>query len=97
MTQQQRKSALRKYKRTKSVRDKIELNRSSALARYAKRKYSKLHWIQFVSSLNTDTPMTKIWQRINKIRGTNYSVKPPSLLINGNIEIDPETVANELA
>ena len=59
LTHQERKVALRRYKRTKSIHDKIELNRTSAQARFAKKRARKLYWKNFVSSITTDTPISK--------------------------------------
>ena len=92
-----RESALRRYLRTKSPFDKIDLNRMTALSRNVKRKARKRYWQDFVSSLNSDTPMSKIWKRIGKIKGKYPPNRPPSLLQNGILYEDPKVVADILA
>lgn len=50
-----------------------------------------------MSTLTSHTPMSKIWQRVRKIRGIYGKYRPPSLHINGILEQDPQVVANTMA
>ena len=91
-----RRSALRRYNRTKSLFDKVELKRATAFARFVKRRARKNSWNKFVSSINKDTPMSKIWKRIGKLNRKYPPSRPPSLMTNGILHQDPEIVCNIL-
>ena len=58
-----RKIARRRYQRTKTLTDKIALNRASAVARRTKRTSRKQNWQDYVSSVNSETPIPKIWKK----------------------------------
>ena len=60
ITHKQRKYWIRKYRRTRSVQDKIELNRASAIARKTKKQERRQSWKEYVSSIKSNTPMSKI-------------------------------------
>lgn len=91
---QNRKAALRRYKRTKSPFDKIELNRASAFARLLKRRARRRCWTNFVESINSDTPMTKIWKKVGKINGKYKNQNPPTIIKDGTTHQDPLIVSN---
>ena len=91
-----RKACLRRYKRTKAVEDKIELNRTTALARKIQRRARKENWMNFISTINKDTPMSKIWKRVKKLNGKYIPSHPPSLHDNGVLMQDPQVVADIL-
>ena len=93
----QRKAARRRYRRTGQVQDKVELNRITALTkltlRNARRNYTK----QFISSINSETPLSKIYKKVNKISGKYRPSPLPALETpNNSIEIDPTTTSNLL-
>ena len=96
-THKHRKYWIRKYRRTRAVQDKIELNRVSAIARRTKRQARRESWREYVSSINSNTPMAKVWKRIRKMTGKYRGRKVPCLRVNGNIEMDPKRVADALA
>lgn len=77
-----REALYRVYKRTHSIRDKIEWKRARALATRTFRKSKIESWRSYISSLNIHTQATSVWEKIRKIRG-----KPPSpvhILKHGN-------------
>jgi len=89
----ERKRAMRRYQRSGLVVDKISYNRWRARARYTKQQAKKQSWQAYVSTLNADTPMTKIWQRIRKMTG-KYSQHPAPCLTDGqDVTSDPVRVA----
>jgi len=96
-TRRIKKQALRRYQRSRTVEDKIELKRARALARNVQRKARKKCWEDFVSSINSRTPLNKVFNKIKKIQGRNSSNQPPVLEHNGRTEMDPVIVANIMA
>ena len=92
-----RKRALRRYQRTKNVGDKIAYNRARAYAQVVKDVARKQSWQKYVSTLTKDTPMNKIWQRINKMNGKYSNYGKSHLMRNGEEIIDQGDVAAALA
>ena len=41
-------------------------------------------WNQYINTLNVNTPMSKIWKRIAKIRGNHQNFKIPYIINNNN-------------
>lgn len=66
----ERKRALRRYQHTRNVADKISYNRARARAKYTLHQARVTSWTKYVNSLNINTPMSKIWARVKKIRGS---------------------------
>ena len=92
-----RKIARRRYQRTKTLTDKIALNRASAIARRTKRTSRKQNWQGYVSSVNSETPIPKIWERIRKIR-QKFGASGSPCITDGNITVmEPAAVSNLLA
>ena len=93
----ERKIALRRYQRTKLIADKIAYRRARAIAKRTQNDSKKLSWQKYISSININTPMSKIWKKVQKIRGTYQNTKPPYLIKNNQIITDSETVAELMA
>ena len=93
----ERKQALRRYKRTNLPADLISYKRARARAKYVKKQASKESWRKYVSSLNVDTPMSKIWSRIRKMRGIYQQVSSPVIKQDDRYVCDPAEVAEMLA
>ena len=81
-----RKYWIRKHRRTKSIQDKRELNKTSAIGRKTKRQARRQEWKDFVFSINSNIPMSKIWKKVRKIAGKHSMGPPKCLNINGTIE-----------
>ena len=94
--QQDRKKARRKYQRSKSLADKISLNKASAISRRTLRQARKQSWQDYVSTVNSDTPINKIWKKINKISGKFSGNRTPCINNNGTMIMDHHDVANIL-
>ena len=94
----ERRRALRRYQRTRTSVDKVLLNRATARAKYVKRQARRMSWRKYVDSLSVDTPMSKVWSRVCKMRGL-YKPHPPPIIRNTNQELisEPEAVAEVLA
>jgi hypothetical protein len=54
-------------------------------------------WQHYVSAINVNTPMSKIWTRIRKMRGNYKQYSIPSIEINNQLLSDPKEIANVLA
>ena len=50
-----------------------------------------------MSSINNNTPVKKVWKRINKIREKYVQSPIPCLQDHGNMVIDSQNVANKMA
>ena len=92
----ERKTALRRYQRTRCEVDKIAYKRARAKAQYTKNMARKESWKRFVCSINKDTPLSKIWSRIRKIRG-RQELRAPCLTVGGVTRAEPIEVANIFA
>ena len=92
-----RKQALRRYQRTKARVDLITYKRQAAIARRTKLLARRESWKLFISTVNRSTPMSKIWNRMRKMKGKYTSHSPPSLRIGNQIVSDPCTVAEHFA
>ena len=93
----ERKRALRRYQRSGLVADRISYNRARAIAKHTQKEARKLSWRSFVSTINVDTPMSKIWNRIRKMRGIYRPLPAPYFIENDTHITDPEDVATILA
>ena len=93
----ERKIALRRYQRSKLIADKIAYCRARAIAKKTKNESKKLSWQKYITSININTPMSKIWKKIRKIRGTYQNTKPPYLIKNNQIITDSSEVAEMMA
>ena len=93
----QRKQALRRYKRTRTQVDLISFKRQTAIARRVKVLARRESWQAYVSTINRSTPMSKIWGRLRKMTGKFSSHQPPTLTVGTNTTSDPSEVAEYLA
>lgn len=89
-----KKKATRRYRRTQLVTDKIALQRARAQFRYLQRTARTTSWQSYVSSINTDTPINKVWQRVKKIQGRYVGMHRPVLQGTAGLVTDPKEVAN---
>ena len=71
--QREKKATRRRYRRTGSIADKIALNRASALARRSYRRNRKECWQKYVSTINSETPINKIFK---KLQESTESIEP---------------------
>ena len=77
--------------------DKIALNRATAQARKQKRESRKKSWIDYISSINSETPHSKHWAKIQKISGRYRRHRAICLEENNRILTEKLEVANTLA
>ena len=65
----ERKRALRRCQISRTVADKITYNRSNGNAKLIKNKAHKISRQSYISTINRNTPMSQIWDKIMKING----------------------------
>ncbi|XP_063615604.1 proteoglycan 4-like, partial [Penaeus indicus] len=68
-----------------------------AKARRVLKEARRTSWRQYVSSINSGTPLAWVWDKVCKIVGKSISMSTPALQLNGIIITDQKEVANELA
>ena len=92
----ERKIALR-HQQSKLMTGKSSYNRARAKARLVKRRAKSSSWQQYVSSINCNTPMGKVWKSIRKIRGSHTTGPSPCIQYRGEIVMDQQKVTNIMA
>ena len=76
---------------------KIEFNRARARYRRIMKDARQGSWRTYVSSINSSTPLPKIWQRIRKMKGKFVPSSAPMLTVDGEDVAEPAVVANHFA
>ena len=94
---QKKRRAWRMYKRNKTEVNYINFKRLSAVARRTIREAKRECWRKFVSTINSYTPITAVWQKIHKIVGKYQRNVAPIIIQNGIKIADPKEVAEILA
>ena len=90
----EKKAALRRFHRSRLVHDKVAFNRARAKFQYLLRKSQADSWRGYVSSLNSRTPITKVWQRVKKIQGRYGGSNRPVLQSETGLLTAPKAVAD---
>ena len=92
------KHAFNRYKKHKTVENKIEFNKQRAKCRRVFKSSKTNHWLEFVQTLNGNTPSTTVWQKVSRIQGNiKYSRINGILNENGEKVSDPTQLANLFA
>ena len=92
-----RKHALRQYKRSGLLVHKISYNKWRSRARYVKNEARRSSWKNYVSGLNINTPMSKVWSRIRKMSGKYSAHQAPCLSYNNDVTSNPLLIAEMFA
>ena len=91
------KHAFNRYKKHKTLVNKIEHNKNKAVAKRVYKDAKQNFWLKFVSTLNVNTPPTLIWKKIQRIQGKFKSTNVKRHIKQNNIIFsDPYEIANEL-
>ena len=90
------KRALNKYKKTRSMADKIEFKRLKAVAKHTVKNSKKTSWLAYLQSINHQIPSKEMWAKIKSIEGRKQ-VNIPILNENNTIIDDPPHIANIMA
>ena len=89
--------ARRKFLKTRNNADFIEFKRQKAKARLTYRLAQKESWKSYVSGITSETPISKIWKKVNKLRGKYKGAHIPTLKVNDQAVVEPSEVANIIA
>ena len=93
-----RKRAQRTMHRNPTQDNKIAFRRLNALCRRTFKEAKKNSWIRFVSSINVNTSLGEIWNKVRKLSG-KFSAHPDPLLRDedGDLSNDPNKTSNIFA
>ena len=97
LAKREKNRARRRYIKSKDPCDLIDYKRLKAKARQIYNSAQKKSWQEYVSKINSETSVTQIWKRVNKLRGKHKGSHVPSLRYNGDILNEPSRVAECLA
>ena len=86
--------SLTRLRRHRNEENLVAYKRNRAILRRAIKEAKRQSWSNFVSSINSKTPLSIIWKKIRKISGKFVPSPPPALDVDGHIITDPETVNN---
>ena len=92
----ERKNSEKAFKRSPCHSKLSSFRLHRAKARRTIKSKKRASWKQFVSSINNRTPMNKIWNMINRIKGRKNSATVKHLLVNDNLITDKVQIANTL-
>ena len=92
-----RKKTLAKYKIQATSASLVAVRKSRAQARRTLRQAKKSSWTNYVSKLNTRTPVKKVWQMVARIAGKPEPRTVSHLEVNGTSVEEPQHIANTLA
>lgn len=93
----ERKNALRKFKLNPSPNTLSNLRVFRAKARRCIRLNKRNSWKSYISRINSQTPMKKVWKMVRRISGKPSTTANTHLNVSGvNIE-QPHDIANSIA
>ena len=93
----ERKNALRKFKLNPNLNTLSNLRVHRAKARRCIRLNKRNSWKSYISRINSQTPMKKVWKMVRRISGKPSTTANTHLNVSGvNIE-QPHDIANSIA
>ena len=92
----ERKNSERAFRRSPCHSKLSSFRIHRAKARRTIKQKKRASWKQFVSSINNRTPMNKIWNMINRIKGRKISATVKHLSVNNKVITDKVKIANAL-
>ena len=91
------RAAFTRYRRHKCEHYLVEFRKARACFRLTIKKARKGSWLNFISSINSKTPLSVVWKKVRKIAGKYIPSQPPVLKINGINVADTQVVADTFA
>lgn len=91
-----RKRALRTFKSQPTIDNFINFKKFRAQAIYGIKKAKQKSWENFVSTIETQTPYTLVWNKIRAISGNNKNAYIKSLTINNQQITNTVEISNAL-
>ena len=92
-----RKKAERNFNKHPLTVNLDEVRKSRAEARRTLKSKRRSCWRTFVSGITSNTPMRKVWNMVQKLKGKNNKAKVQHLQDNNNTLTTPHAIANKLA
>ena len=92
-----RKKAERQFNKAPISDNLNELRLHRAKARRLLKSKRRSCWRKFVSGLTSKTPMRKVWNMVQKLKGKNNKAKVQHLKQGTSILTSPHSIANKLA
>jgi ribonuclease HI len=89
-----KKSAIRRFHRTKNPDHYIEYKRFRAISRRIIRQARRKSWQNYISSINVNTPVSIVWKRVKKMHKKFSAPRFPILFNNGIYSSTPEETSN---
>ena len=91
------RTALTRCRNHRTEENVIEYKRNRARFCRAIKSARRQSWANFISTINSKTPQSVIWQKMRKIAGKFTPSPPPVLKVNGNYIADAQEVSNIFA
>jgi len=92
----ERKKALKTFRRLSNTVNLDNYRKCRAKARQTVRAAKRLSWREYVSKLNTKTPMKKVWKMVRRISGKTAAAPVKHVSYNGSVAENPVDIANAL-
>lgn len=86
------KKAFNSYKRKKTVTALIEFKKLRAISRRTINLHKKRSWNEYVSTINAETPILEVWNKIGRIKGKNKKINTIRVI---NTETGPPATSNK--
>lgn len=88
--------AFRRFTNSPSTENLISFKRARAKAKYIYKNKRRSSWQEYLTSINTNTPVRSVWNKVKSIRG-NRVFEKPVIRVGNDILTDPMDVADSLA
>ena len=92
-----RKRAFRCYLRHRDDAHLLARNRERARCKRVIKEAKRASWQSFLTQLNHETPLSKIWSLVRSLSGKRSITNLPVLHINGTDVVDPGEILNTIA
>ena len=91
------KEANRRYQRCSSLVNRVDRNRARAARQRTLRQARKVSLRGYISSINSKTPIAKVWKRIRKFMRKSSAFTVPNLTEAGELIGDRSAIAEKFA
>ncbi|MEL6605957.1 MAG: reverse transcriptase domain-containing protein [Cyanobacteria bacterium J06614_10] len=80
-----------------TITNRINYKKHRSLFQRTQKDAQRSSWKTYVSTINFKTEESKVWRRIDKIKGKHCPKPLPIIKVNGTMITDPKEVANSFA
>lgn len=92
-----KKKAFNTFKKYPTQENMIQFKKLRAKARQLIVQGKKQSWQSYVQSINSDTSISDVWQKMRNIIGKKFPIRPNNLVIEGISTTDSEEIAEHFA